>query len=477
MKTRALLIVGLLVAATCAAMAFSKPDHATPRVSVKPAVNNNGDKGVISLNGELTRNKIHKGGKGTFGLVLTMTADEIPMPENDKARAVDMVVVLDRSGSMGGRKIQDAKRAVRGLINQLGQEDRFALVTYSNDVFSTGPMVKADRGNRSMLLAEADSVTAGGGTNLGAGLARGVNIVCSGREKGRMGKVILISDGKANQGVTDPARLSEMASGTINSEFSVSTVGVGYDFNEELMASISDGGRGAYYFLENPNDFLAVFTEEFRSTRAVAATSVQVRVPMPQGLELVSASGYPVKKVNGAAVFDVSDMFSGRTRDFYLTFKANSPKAGRKFDLSGITASYVSQGEAHSATCADAFLIACVDDEKEAIASIDKPVWEKKVVNSDYSNYRQSVARSIREGKRDEAVAKIRELNEEISVLNNQVGSDIVAGSLKETEQDLMDKTEDAFTGTQAEQIHKQKSESKKLHYEGRKWLRGSYVK
>ena len=96
--------------------------------------------------------------------------------------------------------------------------------------------------------------------------------------------------------------LGNMATISTENGFAVSTVGVGSDFNEHLMTYIADRGAGNYYYLENPNLFAEVFLKEFKITRAAAATSVEVRIPLRDGLTVVDASGYPIQMKNGQAV-------------------------------------------------------------------------------------------------------------------------------------------------------------------------------
>ncbi|MBW2593470.1 MAG: hypothetical protein JRE58_10830, partial [Deltaproteobacteria bacterium] len=118
-----------------------------------------------------------------------------------------------------------------------------------------------------------------------------------------------------------------MASIAVEKEFTISTAGVGADFNEQLMTAIADQGTGSYYYLENPDAFAAVFHQEFNNARVVAATAVKVRVPLPAGVVLVNASGHPVKTENGYALFYPGNLRSGQTRRLYLSFKMPTHKA------------------------------------------------------------------------------------------------------------------------------------------------------
>ncbi len=149
---------------------------------------------------------------------------------------VDLVVVLDRSGSMNGQKIRDAKKAVMHLLGQLSPQDRIAIITYSNGVEILSPLVQVNDASREDLWARVNRINSGGGTNLGGGLKNGITVLRRVTTTDRQRKVILISDGLANHGITNPVELAAMAANGSEDNLAVSTVGVGYDFNEVLMS-------------------------------------------------------------------------------------------------------------------------------------------------------------------------------------------------------------------------------------------------
>ncbi|MBW2259315.1 MAG: VWA domain-containing protein, partial [Deltaproteobacteria bacterium] len=350
---RPLFLVGCLIAVTCVAMAFSS--SGVGPVSVAPV-----KAGVVTLSGQLTREKVLRGGDGNVGLSLIMRADDVLDLDRGDARHVDLVIVLDRSGSMQGRKIQDAKQAVLNLLSNLSTRDRFALVSYSNGVRRHSNLLEATPTNRMLLTSAIHEISAGGGTNLGDGLQEGINVLLSSRKNGNLAKVILVSDGLANQGITNPTSLGNMASIAVQREFGVSTVGVGNDFNEHLMTHIANRGTGNYYYLENPNAFAAVFQKEFHNTRTAAATSVEVRIPLADGISLIDAGGYPVEVKNNQAIFHPGDLLSGQTRKLFLTLRVPTNEKGT-FEVNGISARYVHKGRTFSEILSKPFRVACVD--------------------------------------------------------------------------------------------------------------------
>ncbi|MFW5640007.1 MAG: vWA domain-containing protein, partial [Thermodesulfobacteriota bacterium] len=218
-QIRSFLLIGCLIALTCAALAYSKQDTPFIPDGIEPVTARTGP---VTLTGELTQDKILAGGDGITALSLTLTAEEMPSAENREVRQVDMVIVLDRSGSMEGAKLNDAKRAVRDLLGRLSSKDRFALVSYSSGVQRHSGLVPVTASTRESLMHQINSVYSGGGTNLGAGLQLGINTLMEGGRTGNLGRVILISDGLANEGVTDTTALGDMAGIARKREFGIS---------------------------------------------------------------------------------------------------------------------------------------------------------------------------------------------------------------------------------------------------------------
>ncbi|MEE9536383.1 MAG: VWA domain-containing protein, partial [Desulfobacterales bacterium] len=198
-----ILIIGL-IAVTGAAMAYTAgagktwfSDWITPATH-RPVI----ESGPLTLSGRLVQNKILQGSEGRVNLALTLQASDSYGSTAAEPRNVDMVIVLDRSGSMQGRKIKDARQAVLQLLSSLSTKDRFALITYSDGVQHVSTLHKVTVNHREQLETFIHRITAGGGTNLGAGLQAGINLLVSAPETGNARKVILISDGLANKGIT-----------------------------------------------------------------------------------------------------------------------------------------------------------------------------------------------------------------------------------------------------------------------------------
>jgi len=466
------LVVGTLVIATGAAMAYARQRSGPGRPALPGPVHAAGPDGPVHLAGALTQDKVLVGGDGIVGLTLTLRADEIPADDALAARHADMVIVLDRSGSMSGEKIEYARRAVRDLLAHLADRDRFALVTYADGVRTEAVLTPVTESGRLRLTDIVDRVEAGGGTNLGAGLRAGMDLVLASRTSGNLGRVVLISDGLANQGVTDVHALGEMASGAVAGEFAVSTVGVGADFNEQLMTAIADRGAGNYTYLENPGAFASVFLKEFQNTRRVAAGALEVRVPLTDGITVLDAGGYPVEVRDGAAWIRPGDLLSGQTRSLFLSLKVPADREGAR-TLAPVSARYLHGGERRAAALASPFRLACVQEPETVWASIDREAWADKVIRDDYNRLREDVAHHIRSGRKEQALERIQAYHDETQAANAQVRSPAVEKNLEEDLDALRCQVSETFSGTAREVEAKQKRNAKSMQYEGYKGRRG----
>jgi Ca-activated chloride channel family protein len=264
-----------------------------------------------------------------------------------------------------------------------------------------------------------------------------------------------------------------MAASAVKNEFSVSTVGVGTEFNELLMTRIADNGTGNYYFLENPDAFAEVFQKEFYTAKAAAATSVRVEIPMTNGISLTDASGYPITVRRGHAVFFPGDFRSGQTRKFFLTFKIPTDRVGT-VAINGINVQYVHEGKPFVAELSTPFKIACVTDRKAVLSSIDKGTWVEKVLKDDYNKLKQEVAGDIRKGSKKKALSRIKSYYRRQEAENAVIGSGKVKESLERDLGQMKEMVVETFRGAPAAVSQKQKLNSKSLQYDGYKGRRSA---
>jgi Ca-activated chloride channel homolog len=225
---------------------------------------------------------IPAGSPATRYLLLTLTAPEAPRTAGRQPIRVSFV--LDRSGSMGGSKIRLAREAVRRALQMLRSDDRFALVAYDDVVdvvvASTAASAEAKR-NADRRLAEID---ARGSTDLAGGWLEGCEQVAPHLAEERHGRCLLLTDGLANVGDTDPNQLAARATALRPRHIVTSTFGVGADFDEDLLQRLAEQSGGRFYFIEQAAQIPDLLTSELGEALQVVAHGANVAVQLPAGV-------------------------------------------------------------------------------------------------------------------------------------------------------------------------------------------------
>ncbi|KAL5515927.1 hypothetical protein EMCRGX_G001172 [Ephydatia muelleri] len=184
-----------------------------------------------------------------------------PLFEPETRVPIDVVAVIDVSGSMAGSKLERVKKTLLFVIGQLKECDRFSLVTYDTNVYLKFELIKMTQ-DKAIATSTVEAIRAGSSTNLCGGLLKGMEEIAynSGSEKAKVQSVLLLTDGLANQGVrTKDGILAEMmriqnpqGEKVAKQEFdgTVYTFGFGADHDAGMLAAISTQGGGVYYFID-----------------------------------------------------------------------------------------------------------------------------------------------------------------------------------------------------------------------------------
>lgn len=253
-----------------------------------------------------------------------------PLPGRARRQPLDIALVVDTSGSMGGRKIEQARAAASYLLSVLGPTDRLSLVTYNTQVLLQFPLSAVTNSNRAWMQSRINSIYASGMTNLGGGLSVGAQQLTQAQERNAVSRVILISDGLANVGVVSPVQLNAMASGARMQRASVTTMGVGLHFNELLLQSLAEYGGGRYHYISRAQDLVGIFRQEIQGVQAVVATGIDLRVDACPGCRIESVPGYAIHRSAEGARIAVSDLAGGEVMKALVKVRLPQGKIGAR---------------------------------------------------------------------------------------------------------------------------------------------------
>jgi Ca-activated chloride channel family protein len=242
--------------------------------------------------------------------------------------------VLDVSGSMRGDKMAQTKEALRHALRFLREEDTLSLAVFSEKVRNVFKPKAVDRKFREKFESGLEKVRAGGTTALCGGLEKGIGNAAQAENDNNL--VLLLSDGQANVGETDIEKIGMRSSEARKRGVVVSTLGVGQDYNEALMAEVAVQGGGRYYHVHSSEQIVRYLTGELGEAVDLAARDVRICINIPKGAALIPLSAaYEVEISDGQAVVSIGDI----PRDLEveiplrLTLFANAP--GSRLSVEG----------------------------------------------------------------------------------------------------------------------------------------------
>ncbi len=389
--------------------------------------------GPVHLSARLDRGAVQRGGDGVLNLELTIRADAGAGSGGDAVRVpIDLVVVLDRSGSMAGAPLEYALASVSELIAALGPEDRFSLVSYSSDSRVDVPLSQASYAAKTAWSRVLSSLRAQGGTNMARGLDLANAEVVRLGEAGRAARVILLSDGHANEGDHSHAGLRARAAAAVSGEYVLSTVGVGSGFDEQLMSTLADAGTGNFYYVRQLAQLSGVFAGEFASARETVAQALEVSIDPGPGVQILDAAGYPLERTrDGLVRFRPGALFAGQERRIWLSFRAETQRLGEQ-TLGRIWLRYVADGEHRELELKTPLQFACVEGEKAFRASVDRDVWGQNLATEGLNKLKQAMSHSLQKGDVKEARGAYARFRSSALRENAHYDSEVVEQALEE---------------------------------------------
>mgnify|MGYP006291874441 CR=1 FL=1 len=233
-----------------------------------------------------------------YGAALQLAFNTTIDASDLEAKPLDLIVVVDTSGSMASEeKLSYAKQGMHMLIDGMDPEDRMALVSYDTEARILSELHLVE--DATSLHDAVEWLVPSGATNLHDGLETGMVIASEAASVEREVRVILLSDGNPTTGITSADAIQEMADGFIADGIGLTTIGMGTDFNIDLMKSLAERGAGNFYFLEDPTAIEEVFGQELDYFVTPIAKEVH--------LEVRSGLGYKLGRVSGTRFWETKN--------------------------------------------------------------------------------------------------------------------------------------------------------------------------
>jgi Ca-activated chloride channel family protein len=309
--------------------------------------------------------------RGTSDTHIAVTVRAPELAEARERPPVNMSIVIDRSGSMEGKPLADAKAAARHLVELLGPRDRIAIVTYSTGAELIVPMQMASASSRAHALQMIDAIDSSGGTNISQGLMVGSEALAASGDGLR--RLVLISDGQANEGLVDAHRLAELAATSAAGGTAITSVGVGLDFDERTMSAIAIAGRGRYYFVEDTARIASLFERELAELGLIVASDAELLITPAPGVEVLDAVGYHPRRERTSVIVPIADLRSGEVRKIVLRVRVTTAGAGR-MDLASLQLSWRPRDQGRVVAGSADVAVAITDDASAVLAHRDREI-------------------------------------------------------------------------------------------------------
>lgn len=271
--------------------------------------------------------------------VVKISLDGVRHRRAGKRPPVNLAIVIDRSGSMSGDKIVKAREAAIEAVERLSPDDIVSLVVYDNQVDTLIPAQRVGDGSR--LIQAIRRIEPRGGTALHNGVVRGADEVRKNLEdRGFVNRVILLSDGLANQGPSTPEELGRLGGTLMRDGISVTTIGLGLGFNEDLMTRLAQRSDGNTYFVEHSSDLSRIFAAELGDVMNVVARRVVIEIEFPAGVRPLNFVGREGTIKGQRAELSLNQIYGGQEKFALIEVEVAPNKADRQIELATARVNY-----------------------------------------------------------------------------------------------------------------------------------------
>ena len=329
----------------------------------------------VELSAELGHSVIDTKAKDTVYLRLSLKA--LAARERERRAPINVALVIDRSGSMQGERLAAAKKGVEAALDRLGPDDTVSLVAYNHEV---DVLLKAGRlgSKRGGVERAIDRLTAQGTTALYAGVKEGGEQVKEFRSDMTVNRVVLLSDGLANVGPSSPREVADLGRQLAGKGISVSTIGLGLEYNDELMQRLAAVSDGNHVFVERPSDLAEIFDREFGDALSIAVRDVTITIECNAGFKPTRVLGRDADISGSRVTLNLAQLQADNERYVILELEPEVPhKVGSAEEVARIDVAYMNLDSGSREAVATRVKARFTDDAKDAEASLNKAVMSQ----------------------------------------------------------------------------------------------------
>lgn len=259
--------------------------------------------------------------------------------KENKRQPINLALVIDRSGSMDGERIEKARDAAILAVNMLNENDTISVIAYDTDAKLVVPSMKVQDKNK-IISQIKEEIVAKGSTALFAGVSLGIKEVEKFLSKNQVNRVILLSDGQANVGPDSPKELGELGRLAAKQGIAVTTIGLGEGYNEDLMVTLANYSDGNHAFVRSATDLERAFTREFKDVMSVVAQNVTIQITTDKGVKPIRLLGRDGKIIGNTVEIKLNQLYANQEKYILLEVLPEDGKSDETKSLADVKISY-----------------------------------------------------------------------------------------------------------------------------------------
>ena len=360
---------------------------------------------TLTMEGRLGHRVLPAGADSDTYLFVDVSADRTRTAHTPAA--LNLSIVIDRSGSMKGKRLTNAFAAARSAVQRLRDGDLVSVITYntSSEVMLSTTEVNAT--SRPRILAAIRPVRAAGDTCISCGLETGMRML--GHRDAMVSRMLLLSDGEATAGVRDLPGFQRIAEECRQMGASITTIGVDVDYNERILSQLARDSNGRHFFVADPSGLPPVFDEEMRSLADTIATGAELTVDLAPGVFADHIFDRPAVQRGSQMVVPLGSFAGSDRKTLLVRLRVPRGSAGER-PVADVRLHYTDLAEGGQGDC-EGQLVAQLSDDPSAIAPLDNVV-SARVSSSETASTLEEANALFRSGRGAEAqglIARKRE--------------------------------------------------------------------
>lgn len=440
----------LLLSVLTLAIALSGNPFVTPlRATEEP----------VRLKTAVDRPLVHESGGGS-NVVIKIEVEGCELPRKTRT-PLNLAIVLDRSGSMSGGKLEQAKQAAAMLVDQLDKEDILSLIVYESEVEVVRHAAPVGGGHREIKRL-IESIETGGSTALYGGVEEGARQLREFLGKEKVNRVMLLSDGIANVGPSDNREIAALGTRIARDGMSVTTIGLGSDYNETLMTALAEASDANYYHVADVEKLPEVFEKELGELKTIVARELVIIIDCPEGVRPLRFLGRPGELKSGTETITFSTLSSGQARELYLECLISDAALGKVNEIATVSMRYADATSARAIETGKTPVVIGYSRDAELVSrSVDQGIAAEAAIFANAVETEKAIALA----DQGDAEGSRRQLDVQLKVLNEAYVSAPAA------QRSQLDKEIEAVSGAREELDRGQLSKEQRKNLTNGSWM------